>query len=313
MTSIEKLLNGDLDLYDVLEVHHAAPDIAIKRQYRKLALKYHPDKNPAPEAVDQFQLLSTIYEILSNPTTRNDYDRIRSYKNEKHVQSQALDEHTKRFKEELLRAEQNNKTHGVDIYNKVSREFETSNQNIELLREQGLKKRRVLESEKLKPKFSPVYVSYKDLVIPQIIDLRDSGTTKVVVKWKHRPELEGQFTLDVVSDIMTVFGPVTSVKSAVSEDKYKAALLEYKDAQDAAKAVGHNYKKSATLWDGTPYRKLASLLRACTPVTSGSTDIGNIKSLETFKEEDIFTDNMAINQLLAKVITEKMSNTYSTS
>ena len=63
------------DYYDILGVEKGADDGAIKKAYRKLALKYHPDKNKDADAEDKFKELAEAYEVLSDPEKRQLYDR----------------------------------------------------------------------------------------------------------------------------------------------------------------------------------------------------------------------------------------------
>ncbi|PVH26927.1 MULTISPECIES: molecular chaperone DnaJ [Sphingobacterium] len=64
------------DYYDVLGVSKGAEAAEIKSAYRKLAIKYHPDKNPDdPQAEEQFKEAAEAYEVLSNPEKRRRYDQ----------------------------------------------------------------------------------------------------------------------------------------------------------------------------------------------------------------------------------------------
>jgi molecular chaperone DnaJ len=64
-----------VDLYKVLEVSKEASQDEIRRSYRRLARKYHPDANPGDRAAEErFKEIQQAYEVLSNPEKRREYD-----------------------------------------------------------------------------------------------------------------------------------------------------------------------------------------------------------------------------------------------
>ena len=64
------------DYYQTLEVSRSASQDEIKKAYRKLAIKYHPDKNPGnKETEERFKEITQAYEVLSNPEERSRYDQ----------------------------------------------------------------------------------------------------------------------------------------------------------------------------------------------------------------------------------------------
>ena len=67
---------GKRDYYEVLEVQRSASDTELAAAYRKLAIKFHPDKNPGDdEAVQRFKECAEAFEVLNDPEKRARYDR----------------------------------------------------------------------------------------------------------------------------------------------------------------------------------------------------------------------------------------------
>ena len=62
------------DYYEVLGIQKSTNKDEIKSAYRKLALKYHPDRNKSPEAEEKFKEISEAYAVLSDPEKRKRYD-----------------------------------------------------------------------------------------------------------------------------------------------------------------------------------------------------------------------------------------------
>ncbi|GIY36683.1 dnaJ homolog subfamily B member 12 [Caerostris darwini] len=69
------------DFYEILGVPKDAGDSDIKKQYRKLALQFHPDKNKAPGATEAFKAIGNAFAVLSDPEKKKQYDAFGSSDN----------------------------------------------------------------------------------------------------------------------------------------------------------------------------------------------------------------------------------------
>lgn len=63
------------DYYKILGIQSGANEDEIKKAYRKMALKYHPDKNKDPSAEEKFKEIAEAYDVLSDPKKRAVYDQ----------------------------------------------------------------------------------------------------------------------------------------------------------------------------------------------------------------------------------------------
>lgn len=71
----ERIMGFKRDYYEILGVPRNASQKEIKRAFRRLARKYHPDVNPSADAEEHFKEISEAYEVLSDPEKRATYDR----------------------------------------------------------------------------------------------------------------------------------------------------------------------------------------------------------------------------------------------
>ncbi|ORX43653.1 DnaJ-domain-containing protein [Piromyces finnis] len=73
VAEVEKIKNCK-DFYELFGISKDASDAELKKAYRKLALKFHPDKNSAPGADEAFKVIGHAFQVLSDPDKRKQYD-----------------------------------------------------------------------------------------------------------------------------------------------------------------------------------------------------------------------------------------------
>ena len=67
------------DFYQILGVQRGASEDEIKKAYRKMALKYHPDKNKSPGAEEKFKEIALAFEVLKDKKKREIYGEFSSF------------------------------------------------------------------------------------------------------------------------------------------------------------------------------------------------------------------------------------------
>lgn len=87
--SAENKISGEMDWYGILGVSPFADDETVRKQYRKLALTLHPDKNKSLGAEGAFKLVSEAWSLLSDKTKRLAYNQKRTGNTPNHVGSQS--------------------------------------------------------------------------------------------------------------------------------------------------------------------------------------------------------------------------------
>jgi molecular chaperone DnaJ len=107
-------LTSKLDYYDALGIKKDASQKEIKRAFRKLAFKYHPDRSKLPNAEEKFKEASEAYAVLSDPKKRREYD------------ASGLDGINKQYKQEDIYNRQNFQDifsefgfNGNDLFNRI--------------------------------------------------------------------------------------------------------------------------------------------------------------------------------------------------
>ncbi|CAM0135230.1 unnamed protein product [Umbelopsis sp. WA50703] len=190
-----KEFDPEVDYYKLLEVDYNSTHDQIRRQYRKKALKVHPDKNPSPDAAALFHALSQAYEVLTDTQAKLAYDNVIKARVERKKKTEAMDAKRRAARDELEAREnaaKKRKTEEMDAEAKYMAELAR-------MRESSGRRRRE-EEEELKKMME----EEEKAAVPQASEM--DCTLKL--KWKKKKRT---FETSELEEIFQKFGPVDTV------------------------------------------------------------------------------------------------------
>lgn len=168
------------DYYYILGIEREADIITIKSAYRKLSLKFHPDKNDGDKFFEErFKEIQEAYEVLSNPQKRNSYDQV--YKNSSN-NHWSKEEELRRREEELRRKEE-----------ELKRKYQTPEEREREIRAQQAKKK-AEEEAKTKQEIlkHEVQLAQKEKELSKVIEEQKRINTEITFLRNKIAELKGK-------------------------------------------------------------------------------------------------------------------------
>ena len=171
--NIEDIIKDDVNLYEVLNINIDASDIEIKKQYKKLVLKYHPDKNHSNSKTDTvsdtdvYELITIAYNVLSNKELKKLYNELRLIKwdfTKLKTESQIAKPNYEKKNFNHLN-EEYNKLHGHDSNEKLLniKEFNTKLEELIEERKKEITKIKKINKKEFKKEFEKIKRSGDDL------------------------------------------------------------------------------------------------------------------------------------------------------
>ncbi len=234
-----------VDLYKLLEIEIDADDKAIKKAYRKKALKCHPDKNPDnPRAAEEFHLLSDAYEVLADADTKKAYDNVLKAKKAAEVRNRQLDAKRRKLKDDLeARESEAAREQQEKVYKAWSDKTEEARlaEEIERLRGEGRRRleeeqeamRREIEEEEKKRRAATAAADQQQTPAPS----GGGGPVKLKVKWKAKDGEETVYDASKLKMIFSKYGEVLEAVVLPGKKGKMSGLVEMRHGRSAQSAA----------------------------------------------------------------------------
>ena len=243
---LKQHITSSHDFYALLNVPSTASDSEIRSGWRKTALKHHPDKVGAtPETLEKFHLLQIAFDVLSDESTKEQYDNARRAREQKAQRSSAYDDQRRAMIDKLERGERDAKRKRGELdeeEDKFQKELARLAADGKRRREERTAKMRqeALEEERRWAEASapptPAPVSNAP-----ITDLERSVTLRFM-----RDEKTAHLDRDAVQDLFSHFGSVEHTllrdkKRKIADEKHKilycSGLIVFSSIMGAHAAV----------------------------------------------------------------------------
>ncbi|KAF8252325.1 DnaJ-domain-containing protein [Wilcoxina mikolae CBS 423.85] len=228
---------SETDFYEILGVTaDVVSDSTLRKAFRKQSLRWHPDKNPSPEAAGKFHLLTIAYDVISDPAARNAYDNARAARLAKKRRSEAFNMHRRQMQEDLENRESKAKRTKVETED----EEERFRAQLAKLQEEGAKLRHKRE-EALR---TAAKEQEEQQEVPRDRDIK-SPTSRfseldrtITVRWRRKGEGE-RFDEGALRNLFGRFGKIQDCisKSSGKDKRYQNGLIVFESIVGAHSAV----------------------------------------------------------------------------
>lgn len=231
MANTSPEIPSDIDLYLLLGVSSDASENEIKKSYRKVALKYHPDKNPSKDASDKFNFLLRALEILTTPHLRSKYDQSYNLRRQHQSRIDSLDKVRKKLQENLEQREFIASTNTTTSKTQV----QLQKRKIQILKEEGIKRRKTKDKftflePNVQRNFNNKSHNYnRQYVIVKWSDFTLPITKKVNIRLKN--------ILDGNTESIATFCDFAALSSRIMTASKAITIIGFRDDYSARKCI----------------------------------------------------------------------------